>query len=129
MLVALPTLDERGLTARISPHFSRAPWFTLYDTDDESLRTITNFTLLEECSEADCGNPAAQLAAEGVVLVLCANLGVSALYRLAIEGIEALARAGGTVSKVLEAWREDRLLVPTEANCCSFAARTAGRGV
>jgi predicted Fe-Mo cluster-binding NifX family protein len=42
MWLCLPTVDDEGLRARLSPHFGRAPFFTMVDTATRRVRVVSN---------------------------------------------------------------------------------------
>ena len=42
MRICIPTVDDRGLEARISEHFGSAPFYTLVDTETGRLETLPN---------------------------------------------------------------------------------------
>jgi len=42
MKICIPTLDDSGLEARISDHFGSAPFYTIVDSDAESIAVISN---------------------------------------------------------------------------------------
>ena len=42
MTICLPTVSDAGLTARLSPHFGRAPFFTLVETETGNVEVVPN---------------------------------------------------------------------------------------
>ena len=42
MRILIPVLENRGKESRVSPHFGRAPYFALYDSETEKLEIIEN---------------------------------------------------------------------------------------
>lgn len=93
MKVCIPTTDEGGLGARLSPHFGKAPYFTVVDTDGWTLRTVINTN--EHHAHGQC-MPLGSIRGLGVGAVICRGLGRNALAKL---------RAGGVSVYVSESWR------------------------
>ena len=42
MKILIPVLENRGKESRVSPHFGRAPYFALYDSETGKLEIIEN---------------------------------------------------------------------------------------
>jgi len=42
MRILIPILENRGKESRVSPHFGRAPYFALYDSETDKLEIIEN---------------------------------------------------------------------------------------
>ncbi len=40
MKILIPVLENRGKESRVSPHFGRAPYFALYDSETDRLEII-----------------------------------------------------------------------------------------
>ena len=105
MKVCIPTLDSGGLEAEVSPHFGRAPTFTLYDTEEESL------SVFENGGEHHGGNrsPPNAIAETGADVLVCGNLGRKAVDRFDEMGITVYRGAEGTVENALSRWDADDL--------------------
>jgi predicted Fe-Mo cluster-binding NifX family protein len=42
MRILIPVLENRGGESKVSPHFGRAPYFALYDSETDKLEIIEN---------------------------------------------------------------------------------------
>ncbi|MCM8783155.1 MAG: hypothetical protein NC818_00015 [Candidatus Omnitrophica bacterium] len=42
MRICIPTETDKGLKAQVYSHFGSAPYFTIYDTEKETIETVTN---------------------------------------------------------------------------------------
>lgn len=88
MRVCLPTIDESGLEARLSPHFGSAPYFTVVDASTGKAMVLPNGQARHEHGRCD---PVGGLDGQGIDVVICRGLGRRALARLAERGIAVMA--------------------------------------
>lgn len=72
MKVCFPTLGDAGEAARLSPHFSRAPFYTIVDTESGGVEMLANLNLRRE--HGPC-NPLVSFEGAGVEAVVCRRLG------------------------------------------------------
>jgi len=105
MKIAVPTLGTRGLDEEISPHFGRAPTFTIVDLDTGEVRVFPN----ESEHMGGIGKPPEQLARLGVSVVLTSNLGPRAIEMFRSFGIEVYVGASGRVRDAIELFRKGAL--------------------
>ena len=114
MKVAIPTLGTRGLEEDISPHFGRAPTFTIVDMETNEVRVLPN------TSEhmGGIGLPPQHMANAGAQVMLCSGLGPRAIQMFRQFGIIVYVGASGKVKDAIQAWQEGRLQIATEANAC-----------
>ena len=42
MRICIPTTTNDGKTAKVNEHFGSAPYFTIYDTENNSVEVITD---------------------------------------------------------------------------------------
>ncbi|TET91829.1 MAG: dinitrogenase iron-molybdenum cofactor biosynthesis protein [Methanomassiliicoccales archaeon] len=116
MKVCVPTLGDRGLLENVSPHFGRAPTFTIVDMDTDDVRVIPNIS--EHMGGA--GKPPEHLAEAGVETMLCSGLGPRAVNMFEEYGIEVYVGAEGTVQDTLEKWKNNQLAMATDENACKM---------
>ncbi|MCG6956443.1 MAG: NifB/NifX family molybdenum-iron cluster-binding protein [Gemmatimonadetes bacterium] len=115
MRLCIPTINERGLTARLSPHFGSAPYHTVIESDTGEASVIVNEHARHEHGRCE---PAKGLEGRGVGAVVCRGLGRRALAALNGAGIEVLVTEGWTVAEALDDFREGRLAsMSWEAAC------------
>jgi predicted Fe-Mo cluster-binding NifX family protein len=105
MKLCIPSLGEGGLDADVSPHFGRAPTFTMYETETEAVEVVENDGKHRGGSEA----PPVLIAREGADALVCANLGRKAVDRFCANDIEVYSNAAGTVREAIQAWEAGEL--------------------
>jgi len=103
MKVCIPTTDDTGLNARVSPHFGRAPFFTLVDVEAVRTATLTNEHALDgqgRCYAAEA------LVNRAVDAVVCQGMGATARETLRDLGLRVLDTEAWTVAEVVGELRE-----------------------
>jgi predicted Fe-Mo cluster-binding NifX family protein len=106
MRVCLPTLDEGGAAARLSPHFGRAPWFTVVDDGTGEVTAVRNEAVSHE--HGGCA-PVGLFTGRGVGAVICHGLGRGAHARLQAAGVRVYVTASADVGEALAEWRAGQL--------------------
>lgn len=114
MKVGVPTLGNLGLEERVSPHFGRAPIFTIVDTETGEVSVAPNTSR----HAGGRGNNPEQLAESGVRVMICSDLGPRAIRMFEQFGIEVFVGAMGTVKEALEKWRSGELREATDKDAC-----------
>lgn len=114
MKVGVPTLGNSGIEERVSPHFGRAPTFTIFDTETGEVRVVPNTSR----HAGGMGHAPEQLAGSGVRVMLCSGLGPRAIGMFEQFGIEVFVGAEGTVKEALEKWRSRGLREATDKDAC-----------
>ncbi len=112
MKLCIPSTGDGGLDAGVSAHFGRAPTFTMYDTESESVKVVENGGTHRGGSES----PPVLVAREGADVLVCGNLGRKAVDRFQENGIEVYSNATGTVREAIRAWDAGRLTDATEVD-------------
>lgn len=99
--VAVPALDEAGLSAFVDSRFGRAPWFMLVDV--ESGRVVENLINSSAGAAHGAGTGAAALVAQsGVEAVVAGRIKARAWRALQALGVEVLSAPEGlTVGQVV----------------------------
>ncbi len=106
MRICLPTVGEGGLTARLSPHFGRAPFFTIVDGETGTVEILRNDRRHQQHGHCDPLGALAEVAADAVV---CRGVGAHALMLLEQRGMAAYSTEAWTVMDALEAFRSGAL--------------------
>jgi predicted Fe-Mo cluster-binding NifX family protein len=115
MKLCLPTVNEQGLTGRLSPHFGSAPFFTVVDTETNAVEVVSNGHAQHE--HGTC-MPTAALAARDVDAVACRGLGRHAFAALEASGIAVYWTEEWGVAGALEAFRAGRLARMVSEQVC-----------
>lgn len=108
MRVCIPTISEAGLDGRLSPHFGKAPYFTLADVEAGRVRALSNPNARHEEGRCDAVQAVRGM---GVDVVVCRGMGPKALESLRRHGVAVLVTDGWTVAEALRGFREG-LLAP-----------------
>ncbi len=116
MIVGIPTLGNKGLSEAVSPHFGRAPTFTLYDTETGSVSVIDNTSE----HRGGRGKPPQQLVQRNADVMLCSGLGPKAVHMFESYGIRVFVGASGTVHDSIMLWKEGILQEATDENACKM---------
>lgn len=114
--IGIPTLGKKGLAEEVSPHFGRAPTFTVYDTDTKSVQVIDNTS--EHLGGS--GKPPEELARHSVEVMVCSGLGPKAIDMFESYGIRVFVGASGTVQDTLDLLGEGILPEATDENACKM---------
>lgn len=115
MRLCIPTTSDAGLTARLSPHFGSAPYFTIVDTETNEGETVRNDHAQHEHGRCD---PVRSIADQRVDAAICRGLGRRALARLEEHGVRVLVTEAWTVASALEAFRLNQLRFMTAEEAC-----------
>jgi predicted Fe-Mo cluster-binding NifX family protein len=114
--VCVPTMGQNGLDELVSPHFGRAPTFTVVDTGTNAVKVIQNTS--EHMGGA--GKPPELMTAAGVQVMLCSGLGPRAIQMFEEYGVEVYVGASGTVRDTIQAWKNGLLRVATDRDACEM---------
>ncbi len=106
MRICLPTVNDGGLGARLSPHFGRAPFFTIVDAETGAVRVVANDRRHHQHGHCDPLGALGDVAADAVV---CRGVGAHALLLLEQRGLAAYATEAWTVTEALDAFRSGAL--------------------
>lgn len=116
MRICIPTETSDGLKAKVYGHFGSAPYFTIYDTDKNSVETVNNTNMHH--AHGTC-HPMQALGAKRIDAVVCAGMGARAVQGLNDSGIRAYSVGPGLVSQVIERFEQGSLEEITTDNSCS----------
>lgn len=115
MKLGIPSLGDRGLEELVGEHFGRVPFYTIVDTETESVTVVPNTS--EHMGGR--GYPPELLSQAGVDIMLCRGLGRRAVMMFEEMGIQVFVGVDGTISNAVDQWREGRLEMATDENACS----------
>ena len=100
----------------MSPHFGRAPTFTLYDTVTENVEVVNNISE----HMGGVGKPPEMLQEHNVEVMLCSGLGPRAIDMFESYGIRVFVGASGTVRDTIDLWKEGILQEATDETACKM---------
>ena len=116
MTICLPTVSDAGLPARLSPHFGRAPFFTLVETETGSVTVLPN---VHQNHEHGHCNPLGALGDAAADVVVCRGVGGHALALIEQRGLTAYLTEEWTVGGAVDAFRSGRLTRMGMGDVCS----------
>ena len=114
MRICVPSIGTEGMEENVAGHFGMAPFFTIVDTEPDSVEVVPN------TSEhmGGVGKPPEILADAGVDILLCSGLGRRAFHIFRDSGLKVYVGASGTVKDTIEAWKQGKLEEATEDSAC-----------
>lgn len=115
MRLCIPTTEETGLDARLSPHFGSAPFYTVADTASRSLSVLVNDHARHAHGQCE---PTRSLTTQGIEAVVCRGLGRRALTGLRELGISVLITEAHTVGQALKDFDARKLHPLAEEDAC-----------
>jgi len=118
MKICIPTETGAGLKAKINAHFGSAPYFTIYDTDNETIEIISNSN--QHHMHGMC-QPLGVLGDKGIDVVVCGGMGARAVMKLNEGGIKAYKAIAGTAADVLKRYKEGSLQEITSEIACDHS--------
>jgi predicted Fe-Mo cluster-binding NifX family protein len=112
--VVIPVTNNRGVDSQLSEHFGRAPFFAVFDFDEDgqilSSRAVPN----ESEHFGGVGFPPDRILQLNPDAVITYGMGPRALTRFQNAGVAVLRANASLVKDVLSAYAKDRLEELTE---------------
>ncbi|ROR23396.1 putative Fe-Mo cluster-binding NifX family protein [Mobilisporobacter senegalensis] len=115
MKVCIPIEEDKGLNSIAYGHFGTAPFFLIYDLENETSKVIENRDLNH--SHGMC-QPLKAMGGENVSAILVGGIGAGALMKLNDQGIKAYQAEIDLVSKNVELFKQNNLVeISIEDSC------------
>jgi predicted Fe-Mo cluster-binding NifX family protein len=115
MKICIPTETQEGKQAKVYGHFGSAPYFTIYDTEKNTVEIIKNDN--EHHSHGMC-QPMSALTGKNIDAVVCGGMGARAVQKLSEGGVETYRAVPGTVADIVGQFSKGSLEVITVDNSC-----------
>jgi len=115
MKICISTSTADGKTAKVHEHFGGAPYFTIYDTEKDSVEVVNNDN--QHHSHGLC-QPMSALSAKGIDVVVCGGMGARAIQKLNEAGIKAYRAVPGSVAEIVSQFAEGGLEEITADTAC-----------
>jgi predicted Fe-Mo cluster-binding NifX family protein len=115
MKICIPTETQDGKQAQVYAHFGSAPYFTIYDTEKDTVEIINNAN--EHHSHGMC-HPMASLTGKNIDAVVCGGMGARAVQNLNEGGVKTYRAVPGTVADIIGQFSKGGLEEITIANSC-----------
>jgi len=116
MKVCIPTTTKDGKSARVFEHFGSAPFFTVCDTEKNTIEIIDNAN--QHHSHGMC-QPMSALIGKGIDAVVTGGMGARAVQKLNEGGIKVYRAVPGTVEAILQQFSKGGLQELTIENACA----------
>ncbi|PIP20095.1 MAG: diguanylate cyclase [Candidatus Omnitrophica bacterium CG23_combo_of_CG06-09_8_20_14_all_40_11] len=115
MRICIPTETNKGKEAAVYGHFGSAPYFTIYDTEKNSVEIINNSN--QHHSHGMC-QPMGVLTSKKIDVVICGGMGGRAVQKLNESGVKAYRVIPGTVTDIVNQFSKGGLEEITVQNAC-----------
>lgn len=116
MKVCIPIEENKGLDSIAYNHFGTAPFFLIYNLDNEETKVIKNGDLHH--THGMC-QPLKALDGEKVDVILVGGIGAGALMKLNNQGIRVYRVTNETVLKNVELLKRSELAEFSPKNSCN----------
>jgi len=115
MRLCIPTETPDGKQALVYGHFGSAPFFTVYDTEKDTVEIIRNDN--EHHAHGMC-QPLAALNGKDIDAVVCGGMGARAVQMMNQGGVKTYRAIQGTVADVAGRFSKGGLEEITVDNAC-----------
>jgi predicted Fe-Mo cluster-binding NifX family protein len=115
MRICIPTQDNEGLNAKVYGHFGSAPFFTVFDTEKETVKTIDN---TDANHEHGMCHPIGVIGTSSIDVVICQGMGGGAVRKLNEANIRAFRATGSTAAELIKKYKDNELEELTIDNAC-----------
>jgi len=116
MRICIPTETSNGKNAKVYGHFGSAPYFTIVDTEKDSVDVISNEN--QHHAHGMC-QPMSALLGRSIDAVVTGGMGGRAVQKLNESGIRAYRAIPGTVADIVSQFTRGGLQEITVQNACS----------
>lgn len=116
MKVCIPTTTQEGASAQVHEHFGSAPFFTIYDTEKNTVEIIDNSN--QHHSHGMC-HPMSSLTGKEIDAVVTGGMGARAVQKLNEGGIKVYRAVPGTVENIAQQFTKGGLQEITADNACT----------
>jgi len=116
MKICIPVIENKGLESIAYNHFGSAPFFLIYNFEDEQIKVIENEDLHHEHGMCQ---PLKALGGEDVDAILVGGIGAGALNKLNNQGVKAFRVTNETVLKNIELLKRNELMEFSLDDSCS----------
>ncbi|MFA5148002.1 MAG: NifB/NifX family molybdenum-iron cluster-binding protein [Candidatus Omnitrophota bacterium] len=116
MRVCIPTESKEGLSAKVHGHFGSAPFFAIYDTEKDEVKTVDNTNAHH--LHGTC-HPLGVLGLSSIDAVVCQGMGMRAVQKLNEANIKAYKASAETVADIIKKFKGNELDEITAQNACA----------
>jgi len=123
MKICFPVQDDNGVDSTVYNHFGSAPVFIVFDTETNSVASITNRD--RHHTHGAC-NPMKALDDQKVDAIVVGGIGAGALARLNQMGISVHRSRGESIAESISLFKAKSLPVLTVQGCCGGHGNDGG---
>lgn len=123
MKLCFPVKSDNGLDSEIFGHFGSAPFFVVFDTDNEAISTINNQDLGH--IHGQC-NPMKALNGRKMDAVIVGGIGGGAITGLNNMGIKVYKAAQGTIRDHIQLFKAASLTEMNMSHTCGGHGNACG---
>jgi predicted Fe-Mo cluster-binding NifX family protein len=116
MKICIPTETNEGTSAQVFGHFGSAPYFTIYDTQSNTVEVIDN---ANQHHEHGMCQPMGALTGKKVDVVVTGGMGARAVQKLNEGGVKVYRAIPGTVAGIVGQFTKGGLEELTVNNACA----------
>ncbi|MCK9574326.1 MAG: NifB/NifX family molybdenum-iron cluster-binding protein [Candidatus Omnitrophica bacterium] len=116
MKICIPTETNKGKNAVVYGHFGSAPYFTIIDTEKDSVEIIDNAN--QHHAHGMC-QPMSALLGKSIDAVVTGGMGARAVQKLNEAGIKVYRAVPGTVTDIVSQFTKGGLEEITVQNACA----------
>lgn len=116
MKVYIPTETKEGKQSKVHGHFGSTKYFTIYDTQNDTLNVIDNTNAHH--SHGTC-HPLGVLGEASIDAVVCQGMGARAVQKLNEANVKAYRASGETVEEIIKKYKANELEEITMQNACT----------
>ena len=115
MKVCIPSESDEGKISKINGHFGSAPYFTLYDLENNKYQIIANTNVHHRHGQC---HPLSVIGVQNIKAIICRGMGHRAVQTLRNAGIKVYISNAATVEQCLKEFRENKLEVMDLQGAC-----------
>jgi len=123
MLICIPTNGDSGFNDTLNDHFGSAPYFTLYDGNSNTIKTVKNRN--SSHSHGTC-HPMIQLKKYHIDSIVCSGIGKRAIEMLNNEGIKVYQSDKKIVADAVEQIKNNELSEIDASKACKGHGQRQG---
>jgi len=116
MFVCIPIEENQGLQSRVCAHFGSTPEFLIVDTDSSNCRAIPNKN--QHHGHGMCA-PIASLEGERIDAIVVGGIGMGALNKLMMAGLQVFMAEHETVGETIAAFTAGSLQPVQQRQACA----------
>ncbi len=115
MKICMPVLSAEGMNSNLYGHFGSAPFFAIYNTEDQSVAVVENS--VGEHEHGKC-MPVDAIRNTGAQAVLCKGMGMRAANLLQEAGVSPFMVDAQTVGEAVKKYNAKEVLVLDASRAC-----------